>query len=207
LHQSGLGALFLMAKAKIHPLWYSEFIPILFFASSIPAGLSMIILEGTISHKVFRDRIDPNKHGTFDEIVFGLAKGASIALFVYYFFKTLIFVHERQWSRLLDGWGFWFLVEVIGLVLVPCVMFAYAVRHRRLGIVRTAAILTLIGIVVNRLNISIIAFNWNAVQRYYPSWQEIVVTLMVIFAEIWVFRWIVNRMPVMGPGRGQAHES
>src|SRR3990172_3572475 len=35
LHQSGLGGLFLMAKGKIHPLWYSEFIPILFFISSI----------------------------------------------------------------------------------------------------------------------------------------------------------------------------
>ena len=39
LHQSGLGALFLMAKPKIHPLWWTEFIPILFFVSSIFAGL------------------------------------------------------------------------------------------------------------------------------------------------------------------------
>ena len=43
LHQSGLGALYLMAKEKIHPLWYSQFIPILFFVSSIFAGLSMVI--------------------------------------------------------------------------------------------------------------------------------------------------------------------
>ena len=57
LHQSGLGALFLMAKPKIHPLWYSEFLPLLFFISSIYAGLSMIIFEGTISHKVFKDLI------------------------------------------------------------------------------------------------------------------------------------------------------
>ncbi|HET6558825.1 MAG TPA: NrfD/PsrC family molybdoenzyme membrane anchor subunit, partial [Prolixibacteraceae bacterium] len=42
LHQSGLGALYLMAKDKIHPLWYSEFIPMLFFVSSIFAGLSMV---------------------------------------------------------------------------------------------------------------------------------------------------------------------
>jgi Ni/Fe-hydrogenase subunit HybB-like protein len=197
LHQSGLGALFLMAKAKIHPLWYSEFIPILFFASSIPAGLSMIIFEGTISHRVFKDQINPKRHGSFDEIVFGLAKGASISLFVYYFFKALLFVHGRQWTLLVDFWGWWYLLEVVGLVLVPCVMFAYAVRHRRIGLVRVGAILTLIGIVLNRLNISIIAFNWDSAVRYYPSWQEIVVTLMVVFSEIWVFRWIINRMPVM----------
>ncbi|MGB6362292.1 MAG: Ni/Fe-hydrogenase cytochrome b subunit [Thermoanaerobaculia bacterium] len=203
LHQSGLGALYLMAKPKIHPLWYSEFIPVLFLVSSIFAGLSMIIVEGTISHRVFKDQIDPEKHGTFEDIVFGLAKGAAIAMFVYYFFKALIFIHEHHWTLLNDFWGFWYLVEILGFVLVPCFMFAYAVRHRRLGVVRVAAVLTLVGIVLNRLNISVIAFKWDAPIKYYPSWQEIVVTLMVVFAEIWVFRWIVLRMPVMR----EAHET
>jgi Ni/Fe-hydrogenase subunit HybB-like protein len=202
LHQSGLGALYLMAKPKIHPLWYSEFIPVLFLVSSIFAGLSMIIFEGTLSHRVFKDQIDPKKHGAFEDIVFGLAKGAAIAMFVYYFFKALIFIHEHHWTLINDFWGFWYLVEILGFVLVPCFMFAYAVRHRRLGVVRVAAILTLVGIILNRLNISVIAYKWDAAVKYYPSWQEIVVTLMVIFAEIWVFRWIVLRMPVMR----EAHE-
>ena len=43
LHQSALGALYLMAKPKVHPLWYSEFIPVLFFVSSIFAGMAMVI--------------------------------------------------------------------------------------------------------------------------------------------------------------------
>ncbi|MFC1661525.1 NrfD/PsrC family molybdoenzyme membrane anchor subunit [Gemmatimonadota bacterium] len=47
LHQSGLGALYLMARDKIHPLWYSEFIPFLFLVSSIFAGLSLVIFEGS----------------------------------------------------------------------------------------------------------------------------------------------------------------
>jgi Ni/Fe-hydrogenase subunit HybB-like protein len=196
LHQSGLGALFLLAKSKIHPLWYTEFIPILFFVSSIFAGLSMIIFEGTISHRIFKDQIDPEHHASFDEIIFGLAKGAAISMFAYYFFKALIFIHGRHWSLMNDFWGFWYLAEVIGFVLIPCFMFAYGVRNRSLGIIRTAAVLTLIGIILNRLNVSIIAFNWNAAVRYYPTWMEIVVTLMIIFSEIWVFRWIVTRMPV-----------
>ena len=196
LHQSGLGALFLMAKPKIHPLWYSEFIPILFFVSSIFAGLSMIIFEGTISHKVFKNLIGEKSHHSFEEIVFGLGKGAAIAMFVYYFFKALIFIHEKQWTLINDFWGYWYLVEVIGFVLIPCFMFAYAVRHRHLVIIKIASILALIGIILNRLNISVIAFKWDAVNKYYPSWEEIVVTLMVVFSEIWVFRWIVTRMPV-----------
>lgn len=196
LHQSGLGALFLLAKSKIHPLWYTEFIPILFFVSSIFAGISMIIFEGSISHRIFKNRIDPESLASFDEIIFGLGKGAAISMFVYYFFKALIFIHERHWSLINDFWGFWYLLEVIGLVLVPCFMFAYGVRNKSLGIIRVAAVLTLIGIILNRLNISIIAFNWDALAKYYPSWMEIVVTLMIIFSEIWVFRWIVTRMPV-----------
>jgi len=38
LHQSGLGALFLLAPTKIHPLWYSHNIPVMFFVSSIFAA-------------------------------------------------------------------------------------------------------------------------------------------------------------------------
>lgn len=197
LHQSGLGALFLMAKPKIHPLWWSEFIPILFFVSSIYAGLAMIIFEGTISHRVFKHLIPPDSHHSFNDIIFGLAKGAAITMFVYYFFKALLFVHGQQWELINDGWGLWYLVEVLGFVLVPGLMFAFGFRNRSLNIIKIASVLALIGIVLNRLNISFITFNWYADVHYYPSWQEIVVTLMIIFTEIWIFRWFVTRMPVL----------
>lgn len=203
LHQSGLGALFLMAKPKIHPLWYSEFIPILFFASSVFAGLCMVIVEGTISHRVLKDHIDEEHHASHDELVIGLAKFATIAILVYYFFKLLTFVHGKQWGLLDDAWGSWYLVEIIGFVLIPGCMLAFAVRHRNVAIIRLGAILAIVGVVLNRLNLSVIAFKWNAPMKYYPSWQEIVVTLMVISVEIWVFRWVVSRMPVMRKRRVQ----
>jgi len=200
LHQSGLGALFLMAKPKIHPLWWSEFIPVLFFVSSIYAGLAMIIFEGTISHRVFKNLIPPDSHHSFNDIIFGLAKGAAITMFVYYFFKALLFIHDKQWDLLNDAWGYWYLLEVLGFVLVPALMFAFGFRNRSLNIIKIASVLALLGIVLNRLNISFITFNWYADVHYYPSWQEIVVTLMIIFTEIWIFRWIVTRMPVFSSG-------
>lgn len=196
LHQSGLGALFLMAKPKIHPLWWSQFTPVLFFVSSIYAGLSMIIFEGTVSHRAFGHLIAPKDHHAFDDIVFGLAKGAAITMFVYYVFKALLFIHDKQWDLINTVWGYWYLVEVIGFVLVPAFMFAFGYRHRSLNIVKIAAIMALLGVILNRLNISIIVFRWYEAVRYYPSWQEIMVTLMVICAEIWLFRWVVTRMPV-----------
>jgi len=197
LHQSGLGALFLMAKPKLYPLWYSEYLPLLFFTSSIYAGISMVIFEGTISHKVFGNLIGEKTHHSHDEIVLGLAKGAAVTMFVYYFFQAFILLHDAErWKFVTGFWGFWYLVEIIGFVLVPCFTYAYGVRNKRLGVIKVAAILSVLGVILNRLNVTLIAFKWYAVDRYYPTWQEIVVTLMVVFIEVWVFRWFVTRMPV-----------
>ena len=69
--------------------------------------------------------------------------------------------------------------------------------------IRAASLLTLLGIVLTRLNLSVIAFKWYEPVRYFPSWMEFVVTAAVICAEIWVFRWIVLRMPVMNASRAR----
>jgi Ni/Fe-hydrogenase subunit HybB-like protein len=207
LHQSGLGSLYLMAKHKIHPLWYSEFIPILFFISSIFAGLSMVIVEGSISHRVFHHRVSPQLARRHDDIVFGLARIAGGVMFVYLFLEALKFIHGRLWHELAGGWGLWYLLEVIGLMAVPTVLFAFGTSRRRLGVVRAAAILALAGVILNRLNISTIAFKWYETAHYVPTWMEIVVTAAIICAEIWVFRWVVQRMPVLGSQPAWAGES
>lgn len=197
LHQSGLGALFLMAKNKIHPLWYSEFIPILFFVSSIFAGLSMVILEGSISKRVFKDKISSHHRAAHDDIVHGLGRVCAGTMYVYLFLKVLVFAHGQHWMYINTPMGYWYLVEMLCFVLIPVVLYTHSVRARKLSLIRVASILALIGIVLNRLNISVIAYNWHAVDRYVPSWMEIEITLAVVVAEILVLRWIVNRMPIL----------
>jgi Ni/Fe-hydrogenase subunit HybB-like protein len=197
LHQSGLGALFLMAKDKIHPLWYSEFIPISFVVSSIFAGLSMVIFEGSISHKVFFNKISEKNEKAHNGIVHGLSKICAVTMFAYFFLQFLIFIHDRNWALLNTPMGYWFLVEMIGFVFIPMMLFFYSYRTANIFMIKLAAILTMIGVVMNRLNVSIIGFRWDAVGHYFPSWMEIVVTLAVIFTEIWIFRWVINRMPVL----------
>lgn len=206
LHQSGLGALYLMAKGKIHPLWYSEFIPVLFLVSSIFAGLSMVMFEGTISHHVFRDRLGKPLREGHDAIVIGLARVCAATMFAYLGLQVITFVHQGRAVWLGTGWGSWYLLEILGLTLLPAIGFVIGVRRRNQVWIRTAAVMTLAGVVLNRLNVTVIGFQWTAPVRYVPSWQEIVVTLGVISAEIWVFRWVVNRMPVLDfhiPGRSR----
>ena len=197
LHQSGLGALFLMAKNKIHPLWYSEFIPILFFVSSIFAGLSMVIFEGSISAKVFKSRISKEHHDSHDSIVLGLARICAGTMFVYFFLKVLIFLHGQQWAYINTPWGYWFLVELIGFVVVPWRLYTQAVRYKNISMVKLASAIALIGIVLNRLNVSVIAFKWYEPIHYVPHWAEIWITLTVVCAELIAVRWIVNRMPIL----------
>ena len=73
-------------------------------------------------------------------------------------------------------------------------------------LIKVAAVLTMIGIIINRLNVTVIGFRWDAPQHYFPSWMEYVVTLTVIFAEIWIFRWIITRMPVLRESPAWAKE-
>lgn len=197
LHQSGLGALFLMAKDKIHPLWYSEFIPILFLVSSVFAGLSMVIFEGSLSHKVFSDQISEKHHKQQKGILTGLSGICAGAMFAYFFMQLLVLIHGKDWRYLNTPLGYWYLTEMIGFVLIPMFLFIYSYRRSNVFVTRLAAILAMVGIIINRLNVTVIGFRWDAAVHYVPSWMEIVVTLAVIFTEIWIFRWIINRMPVL----------
>ena len=197
LHQSGLGALYLMAKDKIHPLWYSEFIPVMFFVSSIFAGLSMVIFEGSISHKVFFNQISEKNHKSHNGIVIGLSKICAVAMFAYFFLQVLVFVHGKRWDLLDTPMGYWYLLEMFGFVLLPMLLFFYSYRRKNINLVKVAAILTMVGVILNRLNVTVIGFRWDAAIRYIPTWMELVVTLAVIFTEIWIFRWVINRMPVL----------
>jgi Ni/Fe-hydrogenase subunit HybB-like protein len=131
------------------------------------------------------------------DILLGLAKICAGTLFVYLFLKILVFFHGQNFQYLFTAMGAWYLVEVLGFVALPCVLFTMSVRKRNFTLIKVSAIMTMIGIVLNRLNISLIAFNWTSATRYYPTWMEIVVTMMIIALEIQVFRWIVNRMPIL----------
>jgi len=200
LHQSGLGALFLLAPSKIHPLWYTEYIPVLFVVSSVYSGMAIVIIEGSISHRVFSDQISHQHHAEHTDILVGLGRFAAGTMFVYFFLKVLVLIHGLQFSYLSTPMGYLYLTEVLGFVLFPMLLFIAGARKRSKNILLTAAIISALGIIMNRLNISVFAFKWDAPFHYIPSWMEIVITAAIVLSEIWAFRWVVNRMPVLRDG-------
>jgi len=203
LHQSSLGSLFLMAPGKLHPLWYSPYLPVFFFVSSIAAGLAMVIVESRISHRLFHDRTEPARRVDVDRIALGLGRAAAVVLFAYVFLRLQGVAEAGAWRELATPWGAWWLVEVGGFALVPSFIFAYGSRHALIGAVRTAALLAIVGVVLNRINVSIIALHWKNPLVYVPSWMEIVGSVKIVTLGVVTFRWIVNRMPILS-GRGSA---
>jgi len=197
LHQSSLGALFLLAPTKLHPLWYSPYIPLYFFVSSIIAGLSMVIVESSLSHKIFENRLSTGEHTDLDDLTLGLGKAAAVALYAYFFIKLIGLADSMEWDLLGTPYGHWFLVEMLGFVALPCALYTVAVRTQSVKLVRFTGAWTVLGILVNRLNVSIIAMNWNKSPHYVPSWMEVMVSVTLITMGVLLFRWIVNRMPVL----------
>jgi Ni/Fe-hydrogenase subunit HybB-like protein len=198
MHQSTLGAMYMVSVTRLHPLWYSSHIPVHFFVSAVAAGLAMVIVEGMISHRTFHHQVEITSE-RFETINLGLAKAAAVTLAIYFAIKTVGLALEDEWHLLGTGWGAWFLVELLGFVLLPCVLFAVAYRERRLGVARVAAVITVVGIMLNRFNITFVAYNWNrpTTESYVPSWMEIWVTVAFITFAVVAFRWMANRMPIM----------
>jgi Ni/Fe-hydrogenase subunit HybB-like protein len=204
MHQSALGSLFIIAPGKLHPLWYSSQIFLFFFVSAVIAGICMVIVESAISHNIFSEQFE-GRHVDADKLTLGLAKAGAVVMFAYFFLKLQGVIDNHALGLIGVGfYGKWFLVEMLGFVLAPSLMFAWGARNRKVGIVRFAAVLGVVGIVVNRLNVSFIAYNYNQAVRYVPSWMEISVSIALVVIGILAFRWIVNRMPVLRPLDGDA---
>ncbi len=197
LHQGALGALFTYAPGKVHPLWYSApFQWFHFICSAIFAGLSMLIVVSTITKWTMRWRCDKQFLGSLDRLTLGIAKGASLALMTYLVIKIIAIAHDSDWRYLVTGWGQWFILEITVGVLVPLALYTMAIRNDSAKLARVAAFIAVFGIVLNRLNTALIAFNWN-LYREVPHWREVVIVITVYSTYLVVYRAVLARMPIL----------
>lgn len=199
MHQSSLGALFLIAPAKLHPLWYSPFLPVFFFISSMAAGLSMVIFEGTLAHKMLHHKMDKAHIEESSGVVFGFGRATAFILVGYFAIKIMDITMDHDWPYIVTGYGAWFLLEMLGFVLLPAFIYAVGVRERNLRTIKIASVLTILGIILNRFNVSLVGFNWHlpAAERYFPSFLEIGLSVFIVTLIITVYRLIVLYLPVL----------
>ena len=200
LHQSALGAMYLLAPGKLHPLWFSSYIPLFFLTSSVYAALSMVIVVSTLASRFLRHAADDNFLKTLPGLTVGLGKGVCIAMYIFFVLKVIGVAHDDNWGLLNTPYGHWFLCEVLGLVLLPALIVTYGVKKGSANIVRFGAFYAVIGVVINRLNVTLITFNWylpNHVHEIIPRWREAMIVLSIFTIHVLVFRWILNRLPVL----------
>jgi Ni/Fe-hydrogenase subunit HybB-like protein len=91
------------------------------------------------------------------------------------------------------------MVEIIGFVLFPAFMFVSAARNNNASLTRFAGLITVLGVILNRLNVSIICYNWTlpSYMKYVPKWSEFALSIGVVAMLIVAYRFIVNRMAIM----------
>ncbi len=199
LHQSSLAALFLIAPSKLHPLWYSPFMPMFFFVSSMIAGSSMVIFEGMLAHKGVHQYMDATHLRESNEVTLGFARAASLILFSYFILKFIDMAVQDNFKYLFTGYGLWWMIEMIFFILMPALIYAKGARDGNVRLCQIGSVNAVAGIVMNRFNVSLIAFNYQlpSAERYFPSLGEICISIFVVTLIVTAYRFIVYHMPVL----------
>ncbi len=195
LHQSSLGAVFLIAPTKVSPLWYSSLLPYMFLVSAVALALSMVSFETIISSRVF-------KHTPPMDILQGMARGSLIVLGLYLALKLYDLFRGPGLGLALNGSlvsNMYLLEMIIGIILPFVLLLSGNIRTRLNGIF-CVNILVIMGTVLNRMNVGIFSMaEYNSVmgRDYFPSWMEIVLTMAMVAFAILGFKFCVKYLNVL----------
>jgi len=200
MHQSSLGTLMLLAGDKLHGLWYTPWVPLLFLISCVGMGYSVVVWEASFSSKVFK-RADESEMLTSLSGAMVFVLGAYLLLR----FGDLI-VQGKAALMFTSGWlsiVFW--VE-IALFAVPLFILMSKQRRSHFPSMLSASIMIMLAGAFYRFDAYLTAYNPAPGQHYFPSFFEVFITFGVIGVEVFLYYFIVKRYPILGgaPAEGSA---
>jgi len=201
LHQSSLGSLLLIQPTKLHPLWWTPILPIMFFISAIAVGLAMIIFESSLSSRYFQ-------RGLEIHVLDKLARALPIVLIIYSLLKfgELAFAGDLRYLFTSGTLSVLFWAEILIGVFTPILWFSIKKNRTSPAALLTGAIITLLGMILNRFNVS-----WLAVRHpdpmfylptfmgnvnYFPTLPEVAVSIGIFSAGILAFGLLAKYFPV-----------
>lgn len=192
LHQSSLGTLMIIAGQKMHPLWQTPILPLLFLLSAIAVGFPMVIFESLIASRSFK--MKPEMH-----VLSRLGGMISPIIGIYLAFKIGdVFIRETFKYILVFDSTSWMFISEMGLMFAAFFLFlSRKITNSPLGLF-IASSLVIAGVLLNRINNFIVAYQpyYNPV-RYFPSVGEISVTLGCIALLVLAYRAVVMIFPVI----------
>jgi len=193
LHQSSLGSLFLIMPHRVHPLWYSPWIPYMFFTSAIAAGMLALIVEGFIVERLFKRELD------FD-LLASLGKGAILPLGLYLALRLSDQVVRGVLPGAIDGsWqSILYLAEILLGGILPIVLLSIKkIRQTREGLL-TSAVLAILGIMSQRMSLSMFTMYRAAGTSYVPSLGETAIAFAIPAAAILLYLFFAENLQVYG---------
>jgi Ni/Fe-hydrogenase subunit HybB-like protein len=192
LHQSFLGGLYLLTQGKLDPLWYSPYLPSLFYLSAIPAGLAATMIAMYLSVRSLNARVDLRILGEVSRVITPL-------LILYALFRGVdLYMHggwKFLWMWREETLSFW--IEIGLFVIAPAVLLSWEkVKNNPLYLYWTCC-LVVMGFMANRLNVSITGLQASSKIYYVPKWTEFALTLATITAVVLAFRYAVIYLEIL----------
>ncbi len=193
LHQSSLGALFLLMKGKLSHLWWSTMLPYNFFLSAVAVGLAMTSFETIVAGRIFR-------HPVSMKILQGLARGTALALACYAVVRLGDIIVKGNLGLAFAGTrgSMLFLLEIGLGVLLPMVMLFVLSKggKRDENSILFAQMLVIGGVILNRVDIVYLSQKVEGV-TYTPSWMEFALTAGLVAIILVLFRAAMLYLPIL----------
>jgi len=191
LHQSSLGALYLIVPTKMHPLWYSTNLPWFFYLSAIGVGCAMIIFESYLSAKAFKKNLEFH-------LVSDVGRWIVVVMGAYLTWRFMDLILNDKINLLFvnstETYLFW--LEIIIGAIIPIVLLAQSrIRLDRVGLF-VSACFVIGGFLLNRLNVSVTSLQASSGVSYFPSVYEIIITLFLVTLGVVIFNLAVQYLPV-----------
>ncbi|MCC6170107.1 MAG: polysulfide reductase NrfD [Caldilineaceae bacterium] len=193
LHQSTLGTLYVNMPHRLNALWYSPFMPVLFFTSSVMAGLSVAIVVYRITVRIHNKDEDLG-------VCTGLSVGVGGAAVVYLLVKLGLLWWEGKLPLLFaasDVTSAWWLEVIVG-VLIPLFLLLIPQLRRQSVVQWVAPLLVILGVGMNRFNATLTGQTppWNQSAIYSPHLLEWLSTIGILsgVALVWylAMRYLVK---------------
>ena len=192
LHQSSLGSLFLITPGRVHPLWYSPILPLLFFVSAVGLGLAMVIFESKTTSWLYGREPE-------DRLLAKLANPLAYVLILYALIRVTDLALRGQLAAI-SGWeGALFVFELGVSVVAPAALILSGLAKRSGRALGITGFLVVFGFVLHRIDVGGVSGIALTGAGYFPSWEEIVTSLGVVSAAILVFFFFVERFRVYEP--------
>lgn len=190
LHQSSLGSVFLIVPNKLHPLWYTPILPLLFFLSAVMVGPAIVILESSLSARLFH-------RGLETPILADLARFLQVALLVYVAVKVQDLFVRGVVGQLASGEfeAYHFMGEML-LLFAAFVILAFRKLRTNQTWLFTAATMVGMGVVYNRMNVAWVGMLRGTGASYFPAWQELATSAFLITVGMVAFYFIAKFFPI-----------